>query len=43
MPRRRGSWLSTVPWVWGARGGRPGLWRGAISGCGSVVGNISLR
>jgi len=24
MPRRRGTWLSTVPWVRGRRGGRPG-------------------
>ena len=30
MPRRRGSWHSTVPWVGGGEEAARGLWRGAF-------------
>jgi len=32
MPRRRVSWLSTVPWMGVRRGGRPGTWDGGSFG-----------
>ncbi|GEM_PF-4119692 len=36
MPRRRGSWLSTVPWVRVGEEAARGLGMEALSGCGSV-------
>ncbi len=43
MPRKRWSWLSTVPWVASGVEAARGLWREARSGCASAVGNISPR
>jgi hypothetical protein len=36
MPRRRGSWLSTVPWVRGGEEAAWGLGMEALLGCGFV-------